>query len=105
MTPFPQPRYDRGTRGGVLIPDDAKKSYDFRRLERGVTALLNRHDKLRTENANLRRKLSEKNERIRHLDSQIIGLNQRRQDVGKRIDELISQIDQLDAQFDSQDEE
>ena len=67
--------------------------------------LLDRFERLQSENATLRRKVSENNQRIRHLDEQLIEANQRRQDVGKRIDELIAQIDQLDAQFEAQDEE
>jgi len=82
-----------------------KNDYDFDRLERGVADLLDRYERLQSENAKLRRKLSEKDQRIRHLDGQLIEANQRRQDVGKRIDELIAQIDQLDAQFERQDEE
>jgi len=70
-----------------------------------VADLLDRFERLQSENATLRRKVSENNQRIRHLDEQLIEANQRRQDVGKRIDELIAQIDQLDAQFEAQDEE
>ena len=47
----------------------------------------------------LRRRLEEKNRRIRTLEEQILEANQKRQDVAKRIDELISQLDHLDAQF------
>jgi uncharacterized coiled-coil DUF342 family protein len=89
----------------VLIPDDGQRDYDFERLERGVGDLLDRFERLKSENATLRRKVSENNQRIRRLDEQLIEANQRRQDVGKRIDELIAQIDQLDAQFETQDEE
>ena len=42
--------------------------------------------------------------RNRRVDEQLLEANQRRQDVGKHIDELIAQIDQLDAQFESQEE-
>jgi septal ring factor EnvC (AmiA/AmiB activator) len=90
--------------GGFLIPDGSHNDYDFERLERAVAALVGRHEHLRDENAALRRDLSEKEQRIRHLDEQLLEANQRRQDVGKHIDELIAQIDQLDAQFESQEE-
>ena len=43
------------------------------------------------------RPLARRTERIRTLEGEILEANQRRQDVGKRIDELIAQIDQLDA--------
>jgi septal ring factor EnvC (AmiA/AmiB activator) len=90
--------------GGFLIPDGDRNDYDFARLESAVAALLDRHEQLRSENAKLRRELVEKKRRIRRLDEQVLEANQRRQDVGKHIDELIAQIDQLDAQFESQDE-
>jgi chromosome segregation ATPase len=105
LTAFLRPRYDRRWTGGLLIPDSERNDYDFERLERGVADLLDRYERLRSENANLRRKASEKDQRIRHLEGQLIEANQRRQDVGKRIDELIAQIDQLDAHFESQDED
>ena len=90
--------------GGSLISDGSRNDYDFKRLERAVVALVGRHEKLRSENAALRRDLLEREQRIRHLDEQLLETNQRRQDVGKHIDELIAQIDQLDAQFESQEE-
>jgi len=69
-----------------------------------VEALAGHHEQLRHENSGLRRKLSERDQRIRKLDGQILEANQRRQDVGKHIDELIAQIDQLEVQFESQEE-
>lgn len=51
----------------------------------------------RDENAVLRRKLEEKTRHIRHLDGRLLEANQRRQDVAKRIDELISQIAHLES--------
>jgi len=47
----------------------------------------------------LRDDLDEKNQRIRQLEAKLLDVNQLRQDVAKRIDELIAQIDQLDAQL------
>jgi septal ring factor EnvC (AmiA/AmiB activator) len=90
--------------GGLLIPDGTRKDYNFARLERAVAALVDSHERLRNENVALRHDLLESERRVRHLDEQLLEANQRRQDVGKRIDELIAQIDQLDAQFESQDE-
>jgi chromosome segregation ATPase len=86
------------------IPGDGPNDYDFERLERAVAALVADHEHLRSDMAALRGELHEKNQRIRHLDAQVLEANQRRQDVGKHIDELIAQIDQLDAQFESQEE-
>ncbi len=57
----------------------------------------------RGETLALRRELEEKNQRVRILDGKLLEANQKRQDVAKRIDELIAQIDQLDASFESVD--
>ena len=104
MTPFPRSRYDRSERGGLLISDDDRRSYDFERLESAVESLVERHRSLRNDNAALRVELDRSGQRIRQLEQELRDANQRRQDVGKHIDELIAQIDQLDAQFESQEE-
>jgi chromosome segregation ATPase len=69
-----------------------------------VAALVASHEQLRGENAELRQSLREKERHIGRLDEKLLTANQRRQDVGKRIDDLIAQIDQLDAQFESKEE-
>ena len=74
-------------------------TYDFDRLERAVTKLVEQQRALRQENARLIRELGDRDHRIGVLEGQILELNQRRQDVGKRVDELISQIEHLDARF------
>ena len=71
------------------------------RLDAAVTALVEANEKLRSERDALRASVSEKAETIRTLESEVLAANQRRQDVAKRIDELIGQIDQLDAQLES----
>jgi DNA repair exonuclease SbcCD ATPase subunit len=72
------------------------------RLERIVTKLVERQRRLERENATLRSDLDEKERRVRELDVGILEANQLRQDVAKRIDELITQIDHLGAQLDAQ---
>lgn len=72
---------------------------DFDRLEQVVTALVEAHQQALLRNEELRGELDEKNHRIRQLESKVLNVNQRRQDVTKRIDELIAQIDQLDSQL------
>jgi septal ring factor EnvC (AmiA/AmiB activator) len=62
----------------------------------GLADACRRH---RDENAALRRKLEEQGRRLRVLEGQLLDANQRRQDVAKRIDELISQIDHLEGQL------
>ena len=37
--------------------------------------------------------------RVRTLDEQVLEMNQVRQDVAKRLDDLVTQIDDLDAQL------
>jgi peptidoglycan hydrolase CwlO-like protein len=68
-----------------------------------VGELANAYRRQRLENLALRRDLEQKSQRIRALDGKLLEANQKRQDVAKRIDELIAQIDQLDSSFDSVD--
>ncbi len=85
--------------GGTEIPDRERHHDDFGRLERAVEALAEAHRRLRSENAGLRRKVEEKARRNRTLEEKLLEANQRRQDVAKRIDELVTQLDHLDAQL------
>ena len=50
--------------------------------------------------ARLRGELDPERKRARGLEGQLLEANQKRQDVAKRIDELIAQLDHLDAEFD-----
>ena len=102
MTGFPDRGYD-GSVGGFVISDDADNAHDFERLERAVEALATAHRTQKRENASLRRQVEERNRRIRALGEQVLAANQKRQDVAKRIDELITQLGHLDAQFESPD--
>jgi peptidoglycan hydrolase CwlO-like protein len=68
-----------------------------------VSELASAYRRQRGENLALRRDLEQKSQRIRALDGKLLEANQKRQDVAKRIDELIAQIDQLDSSFDSVD--
>lgn len=67
-----------------------------------MTKLVERQRRLERENVAMRSELDEKHRRLRDLDVRILEANQRRQDVVKRIDELITQIDHLGAQLDAQ---
>jgi chromosome segregation ATPase len=73
--------------------------FDFARLERVVAQLVEEQGDLRKVNGGLRAQLSERGTRVRALEEQLRTANQLRQDVAKRIDELIGQIDQLDAEL------
>lgn len=64
-----------------------------------MTALVERHRGAVLENARLRELLEEREQRLRVAEEQILGLNQRRQDVAKRIDDLIAQIALLESQL------
>jgi len=90
-------RYDRGI-GGLEIPDNHDGT-DFDRLERVVSELADAHGRARRDNAALRRKLEDSARRVRTLEGQLLEANQKRQDVAKRIDELIGQLDHLDTQL------
>jgi septal ring factor EnvC (AmiA/AmiB activator) len=105
LTSFVFPRYDRPRAGDLPISRHADKATDrdeFERLERAVASLVEQHRVLRAENARLRRECEALERRAGALDEQVIEMHQRRQDVGKRIDELISQLDHLDAHFSAQ---
>ncbi|MCH8132188.1 MAG: hypothetical protein IIA30_06520 [Myxococcales bacterium] len=73
--------------------------FDFERLERVVAALVAAHREVSVENVGLRVRLEEKARGIRSLEGQLLEANQKRQDVSKRIDEMIAQLDHLDAQL------
>jgi len=75
--------------------------YDLGRLERAVSALIAQAQQLRKEKAALQREVQQKTARVATLEGQLLEANQKRKDVGKRIDELIAQIDQLDAQLET----
>jgi chromosome segregation ATPase len=84
---------------GFVIP--ATGTVDFSTFEDRVRGLAKRHRRLREENAGLRETLAERDRTIRELEGQIRALNQRRQDAGKRLDELIGRIGQLDEQLEA----
>ena len=78
---------------------ETEAAYDIARLERAVAVLIDGADRLRQENRQLREQLASRAQRIQALEGELRHANQRRQDVAKRIDELMAQIDQLDAQL------
>ena len=59
-------------------------------------------DRLRQENKVLREQLASRLQRIQSLEGDLRHANQRKQDVAKRIDELIGQIDHLEMQLGSE---
>ena len=85
--------------GVFLISDDHRDVFDFERLERVVAALVAAHREVSVENVGLRVRLEEKARGIRSLEGPRLEANQKRQDVSKRIDEMIAQLDHLDAQL------
>lgn len=64
-----------------------------------MNGLLRAYSRQQDEGASLRRRLEEKNRRIRTLEGQLLEANQKRQDVAKRVDEVIHQLDHLDSQL------
>ena len=104
MTPFLRGRYDGGVARGDSIPASttlgpAGSAPDFERLERVVTALVERHRDALRANTQLCELLEERENRLRQADGQILELNQRHQDVAKRIDDLVAQILLLENQL------
>ena len=53
------------------------------------------------ENESLRKQLHDRDESIQTLESRVRELNQARQDISKRIDNLIAQIDVFESQIDN----
>jgi len=78
---------------------DAQAVYDLDRLERAIEALVGENARLRRDRVGQRGEIEGMLDRIRVLEGQLREANQRRQDVAKRIDELIAQMDSLDAQL------
>ena len=100
MTPFRDRRY-APLEGGASISADETNVYDFERLERAVVALADECRTQRSLNAQLRGDLDSQRHRIRALEGQLLEANQKRQDVAKRVDELIAQLDHLDGELDA----
>ena len=80
---------------------DERSVYDFKRLERAVTALADECRIQRELNTQLRTDVEAERRRNRTLEGQLLEANQRRQDVAKRVDELIAQLDHLDGELDA----
>lgn len=97
MTPFVGRRYDRPQVGGVVIPAGSNKS-DFEALEAAVAGLVAEFRRVSKEKSELELTLDERDRTIHSLEGKVRELNQRRQDVSKRIDDLITQIDHMDGQ-------
>ena len=98
MTPFRDRRY-APAEGGASTPADETNAYDFERLARAVRALAEECRTQRASNEQLRRDLDSQRHRIRALEGQLLEANQTRQDVAKRVDELIAQLDHLDGEL------
>lgn len=108
MTWFERSRYDSLRSRGDVISNArtagtavSGQPYDIERLERAVSTLVAEHERLQKDAEEMRRELLAREQRIRSLETQLLEANQRRQDTGKRIDELIAELDQLDAQLES----
>lgn len=69
-----------------------------------MSILVKQHARATRRNGALRVEVEEKTQRIGALEEELLAANQRRQDVIKRVDELIAQIDQVDVQLQSLEE-
>jgi septal ring factor EnvC (AmiA/AmiB activator) len=104
LTVFAGGRYDSTVARGAPIPapiapGPSGQDPDLERLERAVVALAERHREALREMARLRETLEARERRIGELDERVLELNQRRQDVAKRIDDLIARIALLEGQL------
>ena len=73
-------------------------SCEFDRLEAAIRKLVERHRELLIDNASLREQIVLRDEKVLALEAELRDLNQRRQDVTKRVDDLIAQIEQIENQ-------
>lgn len=100
MTRLAASRYDPVHRGGDIISSGERDAYGWDRLEQAISNLVESRQRLQRENQALRRDLENRDRRLRTLEGQLLEANQKRRDVAKRIDELITQIDFLDSRLD-----
>lgn len=98
-TPHASSALDAVAAEAAAASESAESVYDIDRLERAVAALVGENERLREECSVIRRQRDEKAGHILVLEGQLLEANQKRQDVAKRIDELIAQMDALDAQL------
>lgn len=70
-------------------------SYDYPRLQRAVEALLEAHEQLRAENAELRATVAAGGKQVGDLDSTLRDERRRREAAIARIDALVTRLDQL----------
>lgn len=84
-----QPRLDESLEAHASAETEFAK---FERLDRLVRGLVERFQTLQVEHTHTLTQLAERDEQIREL-------NQRRQDAGKRLDDVLARLDRLDAQF------
>ncbi len=85
------------SRRGGPIPEAA--IHDFKRLEEAVASLVDRYGRAQREIVSLRAQLVERDQRIRSKDGEIGDLNQQRQEVAKRLDDLIDELMRLDDEL------
>jgi predicted nuclease with TOPRIM domain len=78
--------------------------YDYPRLQRAIEALLDAHERLRRENAELRAVAARSEERIGDLEAALRDQQKRRADAIARIDALVAQLDDLDGRLERAEE-
>ncbi len=74
-------------------PERSQREGDLARLERGVRKLVEQLEAAQSRNQQLERDLKARESRLHELEAEILSANQRRQDVVKRIDDLVAWID------------
>ena len=74
-------------------PQRTRREGDLARLERGVRKLVEQLETVQSRNEDLERDLKARQSRLHELEAEILSANQRRQDVVKRIDDLVAWID------------
>jgi chromosome segregation ATPase len=78
---------------------DGRAAEPFEHLDALVRSLVARYRRLQVEHTEVRRRLEEREARIRELDEALFLANQTRRDAAKRVDDLITQLDALDSRL------
>lgn len=82
--------------GGPDIREATPPQSDFQRLESAVRRIVAELQRYRSENRSLQIRCEEQSRKLRHVEQQLLDANQGRQEVARRLDEVIAQLEHLE---------
>ncbi|MCH2172409.1 hypothetical protein MK489_16635 [Myxococcota bacterium] len=88
----------RASKRTARADQEASNDYDFARLEQSIENLVEALREAREDNVRLSAQVESNVRQIAELDARIRTENQKRQDVVKRLDDLIAQIEVLERE-------